>query len=406
MRLQADEPRDLTATLNSLQKHYQVDVWSRLRRSADVMVAPEYARLVRETSAEHGVDSTIVIDDVQRHLEEDYNARHRTRMRRAASRNVTNSYLTYQEIENYLYNVIATSYSPVADVTVKPIGKTFEGRSVHVVEFRKKGSVTAKPAILIDAGIHAREWIAPAMALNIIHKLTFNPENDPEVIDLLTKFDWFIVPSVNPDGYEYSQLGSTTRMWRKTRTTKYYYSPSWYCRGVGVDLNRNFGYDWNPSIGGSTCATSDVFSGPGAFSEPETQNIRDWLLGHAGLAKAYVTIHSFGQYLLYPYGSDSNKALADQEINIDVANAFKTRLAQLGVNYVIGNSAQELYAAAGGSDDYAKAVANVTVSYTLELPPASPSPGFLLPESAVPTVVSHTWAGLKALAQRLHARIV
>ena len=35
-------------------------------------------------------------------------------------------------------------------------------------------------------------------------QLAFNPDSDPEVTDLLEKFDWFIVPSVNPDGYFFS----------------------------------------------------------------------------------------------------------------------------------------------------------------------------------------------------------
>lgn len=405
LRLESDDPAALTNALQMLQHSSQMDVWSRLQRSADVMVAPDRLRSLREVSATLGVGSSVVIDDVQRYLDAEYAFRQHRRLRRAAQRNITNSYLTYQEIENYLYNDVAQRYSANSAITVKAIGKTFEGRNVHVVELRQKGSLGRKPAILIDAGIHAREWIAPALALNIINKLAFNPDNDPDVNDLLAKFDWFVVPSINPDGYVYSQTGSTTRLWRKTRTTKYYTTAYGPCRGIGVDGNRNFGYDWNPKIGGSTCASSDVFAGPAPFSELETQNIRDWILSHAGLAKAYITIHAFGQYLLYPYGSDMNKAMLNEELNIDVANAFKDRLGQLGVTYVVGNSARELYSAAGGSDDYAKGAANVSVSYTLELPPISPTPGFLLPEPEIAQVIKNTWAGLKVLAQRLYSRL-
>ena len=59
-----------------------------------------------------------------------------------------------------------------------------------------------RPAILIDAGIHAREWIAPAMALYIIQQLV---ENNAANSDLTDGVDWFIIPVLNPDGYEYSR---------------------------------------------------------------------------------------------------------------------------------------------------------------------------------------------------------
>lgn len=57
-----------------------------------------------------------------------------------------------------------------------------------------------KPIILIDAGIHAREWIAPAVVLYIIHQLVENSDN----AKLIENVDWIVIPSLNPDGYEYS----------------------------------------------------------------------------------------------------------------------------------------------------------------------------------------------------------
>lgn len=54
----------------------------------------------------------------------------------------------------------------------------------------------------MDAGIHAREWIAPATALYLINQLV---EHSSEHQDLLQDMDWYILPLVNPDGYEYSQ---------------------------------------------------------------------------------------------------------------------------------------------------------------------------------------------------------
>jgi murein tripeptide amidase MpaA len=60
-----------------------------------------------------------------------------------------------------------------------------------------------RPAILVDGGIHAREWIAPAMALYIINQLV---ENNASNNDLTDAVDWYILPVLNPDGYEYSHI--------------------------------------------------------------------------------------------------------------------------------------------------------------------------------------------------------
>nr|KAG5692567.1 hypothetical protein BaRGS_024127 [Batillaria attramentaria] len=73
-------------------------------------------------------------------------------------------------------NVLATvtKQAKDADVTLSSMGRSFEGRDMPFVEIREKDGDRkreTKPAIVIDAGIHAREWIAPAMALNIINKV-------------------------------------------------------------------------------------------------------------------------------------------------------------------------------------------------------------------------------------------
>lgn len=57
-----------------------------------------------------------------------------------------------------------------------------------------------KPTIYVQAAIHAREWIAPPVALYIINQLVENPDNTY----LYENIDWVIIPVVNPDGYEYT----------------------------------------------------------------------------------------------------------------------------------------------------------------------------------------------------------
>ena len=65
----------------------------------------------------------------------------------------------------------------------------------------------------IDGGIHSREWVAHATAMWIMKELVENGAQYPsEIVDQL---DWYILPVLNPDGYEFSRTDN--RMWRKSR---------------------------------------------------------------------------------------------------------------------------------------------------------------------------------------------
>lgn len=81
---------------------------------------------------------------------------------------------------------------------MKSIGTTYGGRAIPLIKISSGGS--NKPAILVDAGIHAREWIAPPVALYIINQLVENPDNAA----LFANVDWYIIPILNPDGYSYT----------------------------------------------------------------------------------------------------------------------------------------------------------------------------------------------------------
>lgn len=84
-----------------------------------------------------------------------------------------------------------------------------------------------KKIVIIECGTHSREWLSPAVCLQIINSLV----KDPESQELLEEYEFYVLPLINPDGYAYSW--STDRLWRKNRRR---FANNCY----GVDLNRNF----------------------------------------------------------------------------------------------------------------------------------------------------------------------
>lgn len=298
-----------------------------------------------------------------------------------------NKYLRYGEMVDYLHG-LAGKYSDL--MTVSEIGKSFEGRPIPAVTITAPSTTyrahrnASRPVVFVDAGIHAREWAAPALAMYLISELV---ENAAQHHDLLSGLTWVIVPIVNPDGYEYSH--ESERLWRKTRRPA---NRNCY----GVDGNRNYDFHW-AEVGASDLPCADTYHGEHSFSEPETRAIRDELLRLKGRCKFYLSLHTYGQYLLYPWGWTSDLPEGWEKID-EVARAGADAIHNAtGTPYAVGSSTNVLYAAAGGSDDYAFAVADVPIAITMELPGGG-SAGFNPPPARIEEIVKESFIGVRAMA--------
>ncbi|XP_065359655.1 carboxypeptidase B1-like [Calliphora vicina] len=293
------------------------------------------------------------------------------------------SYQRFDVINNYMEYLKMQYPERVKLITV---GKSYEGRDLKAVLITNntEAETTDKPLILIDAGIHAREWIAPATALFAMQQLM---ENSSYYERELTMYDWLILPLVNPDGYEYSH--DHDRMWRKNR------KPSNSSNCVGADLNRNFDYYWSYS-GVSKNSCSEIYPGVEAFSEPESQVLRDLLHSINATCRMYLTLHSYGNYLLYPWGYE--KSLPSSWPYLDAVARAGARAIKKpsGTFYSVGGAANVLYPASGGSDDYALAMAKIPVVICMELP--SGGNGFDPPSDKIQSIVEESWLGIRAMA--------
>jgi carboxypeptidase A2 len=204
----------------------EYDFWTSPRKlgATDIMASPEQLPILMRLFVKNGMKHEVKIANVEKLVQEE----RESNKRGAIGRVGWTAYHRHAEIEDWLSNDLV---SPFAEVSV--IGQTFQKRNIHVVKFSKGGA--PKKSVLIDANIHAREWISGATATWIINELDTNMEAQAILDDL----DIYIIPLINADGYEWAHTND--RMWRKTRSVR---SGS-TC--VGCDPNRNFGFHFGES---------------------------------------------------------------------------------------------------------------------------------------------------------------
>uniref|UniRef100_T1JFH7 Peptidase M14 domain-containing protein n=1 Tax=Strigamia maritima TaxID=126957 RepID=T1JFH7_STRMM len=383
---------------SQLEKIYQlqeqltdtVDFWTEprfLNSTVDIMVTPNELKNIINFLQKLKIPYVIMIDDVQKMLDDDIvinDDSDHFDSRSMLEKLSWTKYHRFDEINQFL-DELASAYPNIVGVIT--IGKTYEGRSIKIIKIGNSQSKLKKPAVWIDAGIHAREWIAPATAMYIIKKLVINYEENFKLSDGV---EWYILPVVNPDGYEFSH--SKQRMWRKTRSP----SPDG-C--LGTDVNRNFGFHWNEG-GSSSNGCSETFRGEKPFSEPETQAIANFILDNKKTIKLYISFHSYGQMWLTPWGYTTDLP-SDYNDLISLAEKATAALSSVkGTKYTIGSSTNVLYVAAGGSDDWAKGEAGVKYAYTVELRDKGKF-GFTLPTKQILPTVEETWEAIKVLGTEI-----
>jgi murein tripeptide amidase MpaA len=176
--------------------------------------------------------------------------------------------------------------------------------------------------------MHAREWgtsdICVSFASDVLEAYSLNKGlrygnkyfNTEQIKKIVEVVNLIILPDVNPDGKAYSQSDPTRRMWRGNRHLE---NPSCY----GVDLNRNFDFLWDfKKFFSSTakirtsddpCHSDQIYRGPSAFSEPETQNVKFLMDEYKGIGH-YIDIHGVVGDFLYSWGDDENQSI-DPEMN-------------------------------------------------------------------------------------------
>ncbi len=227
---------------------------------------------------------------------------------------------------------------------VEYIGQTWEERDILCVTISKDVKTAhEKPALFYTGTIHAREWIGIELSLVFAKYILDHIDYDPQLNELLSRATLYMVPCANPDGFEYSRTHFS--FWRKNRRQNADGS-------FGVDLNRNFSVGFTPNKNTS----SNVYSGPSAFSEPETAAIRDFVEAHDNITIA-LDYHSQGNVFFPAHNFIHEDAIDATDLNVLASNMAeeirKVSSREYGVHmgkppvHLISGSGREFYYSKG-----------------------------------------------------------
>ncbi|XP_065253600.1 carboxypeptidase A1-like [Emys orbicularis] len=331
----------------------------------------------------NGIRYSILIDDLQALVDEEQTQMisHHFMPRSVETFNYA-SYHTLDEIYDFMDLLVEANPNLVSKIQ---IGNSYEGRPLNVLKFSTGG--TKRPAIWIDTGIHSREWITQASGVLFAKKIVDNYGKDPSLTSILDNLDIFLEIVTNPDGFAFTH--TKNRMWRKTRSI----SSGSAC--IGVDPNRN----WDAGFGGAGASSnpcSETYRGPYANSESEVKAIVDFVKSHGNI-KAFISIHSYTQLLLYPYGYTRTRADDYQELD-NIAKAAVAALSSLyGTQYRYGSIITTIYQASGGTIDWTYNQ-GIKYSFTFELRDTGRY-GFLLPANQIIPTAEETWLALMTIME-------
>ena len=410
---------DKNEEIKNIIDKYALDVWRRNwhDKSVEIQVNPDILPFVTRELHSKNVLFSRWIPDIQSVIDKqdlsnkDIDKDIKKTFHHGIQGFSLSKYNKFDQITAFILNLkVKSFYGPSGEeivVDYKEAGLTYEGNPIHLLKIYKPG--ITKKAIFIEGGIHAREWISPAFVLYFINELVNNPSRSTEIEDLVEAYDWYIIPVLNPDGYIYTQTND--RLWRKNRrpilnekdSTKSKRAHD-HQRCYGVDINRNFGYMWNPTTskdhGASSISCSLIYGGSHPFSERESTVVKRIVEDVKIDFISYLSFHSYGQYWMYPWAFTSDYPPDVEDLDTGAQIAREAIGQRYNTNYTIGSVFNVLYAATGVSIDYAKGDAGIKYSYTCELR-GKDHYGFLLPKAQIIPTCKETMDAMLAVVNFL-----
>ncbi len=172
------------------------------------------------------------------------------------------AFRTYTSMTSELQQ-ISNDYSSI--VYLESLGQSVQSREIWALKISDNPTMEeVEPEVRICGCHHGNEYMSVELPMELAWYLVQNYGTDPYVTDLVDNTEIWLIPMVNPDG--------------RTAGSRY--------NSNGVDLNRDYGYNWNGE-GGS----------PSPFSQPETQIIRNHALENNFVIS--LSYHTTAAYINY-----------------------------------------------------------------------------------------------------------
>jgi hypothetical protein len=258
---------------------------------------------------------------------------------------------------------LAASYPKLTEL--ERIGRSLQGRPILALRLTNERARGDKPAVLYHATTHAREWVSTEVSMRLIEWFLDGYGTDAQATELLDTREIWVIPVVNPDGYQYTF--DTERLWRKNLRDND--GDGQITGNDGVDINRNFDSHWGyDEEGSSSQLNDDTYRGTAPSSEPETRAVQNFVQSHDFAFS--VSYHTYGNLILYPWGWQVNTESLDDEVFVALAGTDENPAIP---DYDPGVAA-DLYITNGEYADWAYEKAGVP-SYTVELTPGEDENG-------------------------------
>ena len=218
-------------------------------------------------------------------------------------------YYHFQEDIEKLFKYIINKYPHIS--SYETIGKSVLNRNLLMMKITNNSTFISnkqKPSILYIANIHGDETIGRELCINLIKHLCLSYENNDEnIMYLIDNTNIFIMPSLNPDGFE--NKSSYTGIWNPQR-----YNAN------NKDLNRDFPDQFKDN-------NPDNLNN----KQPETISIMKWSKrNHINLS---LSMHAGAIVANYPFdGPTSNKENLTKDDKI--FKYISTTYAESSINFI------------------------------------------------------------------------